>query len=447
MLLLTDRHSTAALLHIMAQAPRLTRELLAVHEGSAADYASEAGCEAGSEAGDVAPSSRGAAPAHDPYARSAPTFRGALQGLGLDPTGAKGSSRLRPSSGASASAGRSASFASYRSDFSRMDAWTRHQQLASDYVKYYGGKWEHFRAPTTQRTDADILREAHRFVRTEEDDAAGGYEQRMAKRYYDQLFREYTLADLSRYKEGAIGMRWRTEAEVLAGKGQFSCGNKRCSATEGLQSFELNFGYEEAGQIKQALVKLRLCPECARMLHYQKLQQMERAEKEARRQVKREKRESKREKKSKRSSSSHKHKRKRRHDSDSSSDSSSGSSDDEVDRKPRSSSSSSSSSSRKAARVESASAPASGAAAGGAVAPPNHIATPPASAAPAFAVPLPRSSRHVVAPDAPGASSAHGSAAGAPVAPFAAAAAAVSPQSESAQCDELFERNMALMFP
>lgn len=41
---------------------------------------------------------------------------------------------------------------------------------------------------------------------------------RMAKRYYDKLFREYALADLTRYKEGKVGLRWRTEREVVEGK-------------------------------------------------------------------------------------------------------------------------------------------------------------------------------------------------------------------------------------
>ena len=45
------------------------------------------------------------------------------------------------------------------------------------------------------------------------------WEQQMAKRYYDKLFKEYCLADLSRYREGLVALRWRTEKEVLEGKG------------------------------------------------------------------------------------------------------------------------------------------------------------------------------------------------------------------------------------
>lgn len=47
-----------------------------------------------------------------------------------------------------------------------------------------------------------------------------------------------------RYKQGKVGMRWRTKAEVLCGKGQFSCGAKGCEETRGLASFEVNFAYQ-----------------------------------------------------------------------------------------------------------------------------------------------------------------------------------------------------------
>lgn len=41
-----------------------------------------------------------------------------------------------------------------------------------------------------------------------------------------KLFREYAVADLSRYKEGKVGLRWRTQQEVVNGAGQFECGAK-----------------------------------------------------------------------------------------------------------------------------------------------------------------------------------------------------------------------------
>ena len=53
-----------------------------------------------------------------------------------------------------------------------------------------------------------------------------------------------------------VALRWRTEKEVVIGKGQFQCGSKQCSIKEGLRSWEINFGYEEHGEKKNALVKL-----------------------------------------------------------------------------------------------------------------------------------------------------------------------------------------------
>ena len=58
-------------------------------------------------------------------------------------------------------------------------------------------------------------------MRTAEDDEeSNSWEARLAKRYYEKLFKEYALADLSKYKEGRIAMRWRNEKEVIKGKGK-----------------------------------------------------------------------------------------------------------------------------------------------------------------------------------------------------------------------------------
>ncbi|KAM8876065.1 protein FRA10AC1, partial [Synchiropus picturatus] len=93
-------------------------------------------------------------------------------------------------------------------------------------------------------------------------------EKELAKKYYDKLFKEYCIADLSKYKENKFGFRWRSEKEVVSGKGQFQCGNKHCAKEEGLKSWEVNFGYVEQGEKRNALVKLRLCPECSFKLNY-----------------------------------------------------------------------------------------------------------------------------------------------------------------------------------
>eukprot|EP00271_Cylindrocystis_brebissonii_P017488 TRINITY_DN4567_c0_g2_i1.p1 TRINITY_DN4567_c0_g2~~TRINITY_DN4567_c0_g2_i1.p1 ORF type:complete len:132 (+),score=8.95 TRINITY_DN4567_c0_g2_i1:252-647(+) len=108
----------------------------------------------------------------------------------------------------------------YRDHVRGRTAQDRHTKFMNDYVAFYKRPGERIgRAPVLPlKTDQDTLRESYRFIRSEEDDVEGTWEQRLAKRYYDKLFKEYCLADMSRYKEGKIGLRWRTEPEVMIGK-------------------------------------------------------------------------------------------------------------------------------------------------------------------------------------------------------------------------------------
>lgn len=104
------------------------------------------------------------------------------------------------------------------------------------------------------------------------------WEQRLAIRYYNRLFKEYALVDLTYYKVNKIGMRWRTEKEVIDGKGQFTCGEVHCSNinTKDLCSFEVPFKYStKDGQKKSTLVKVRLCGPCALKLYYRKIREYE----------------------------------------------------------------------------------------------------------------------------------------------------------------------------
>jgi len=149
-----------------------------------------------------------------------------------------------------------------------MNAYERHKKFINDYVIFYGKEAEYFKPTRPHKTDYDVLREEYRFIRTDEDNDDSQFEKRMSKKYYDKLFKEYCLADLSRYKHGQIGLRWRTEKEVFVGKGQFICGNKKCDNRDNLNSYELPFAYVEAGEQKNALVKLRACPGCAAMVTY-----------------------------------------------------------------------------------------------------------------------------------------------------------------------------------
>ena len=134
-------------------------------------------------------------------------------------------------------------------------------------------------------TDLDELKKHHRFLREEEEEEekfvkTGGRGrkneeeeamllnegERVAMKYEEKLFKEYAIPDLSRCDEG-VGLRWRTEKEVARGKGVDICGEKSCSERKNLGTFELNFRYKERGEVKNALVKVVVCPVCEEKLH------------------------------------------------------------------------------------------------------------------------------------------------------------------------------------
>ncbi|EPZ34756.1 hypothetical protein ROZALSC1DRAFT_27750 [Rozella allomycis CSF55] len=142
----------------------------------------------------------------------------------------------------------------YRNTLNGLDAYTRHKKFINDYIMYY------------KKGETETKRKG----RNADDLDESVWEKRLAKKYYDQLYKEYCLANLSLYKEGKIALRWRTEEEVFQGKGQFECGNLECDEVEGLTSWEVNFAYVEAKVKKNALVKLRLCDICSRKLNYKK---------------------------------------------------------------------------------------------------------------------------------------------------------------------------------
>ena len=151
-----------------------------------------------------------------------------------------------------------------------MDAYSRHKAMVNHYLLSSGKGIEHFKRSTEKdRNDYSVLAEEHKFL-WEPQDEAETWEKRLAKTYYDKLFKEYAIADLSIYKEKKVALRWRIEREVHEGKGQFSCGNKSCSKKESLTSWEVNFSYLEQSEQKNALVKLRLCPKCSKKLNYHK---------------------------------------------------------------------------------------------------------------------------------------------------------------------------------
>jgi len=167
---------------------------------------------------------------------------------------------------------------------SSLSAYDRHKMLVNQYLLYHPGAMQQLQRDTSKdRRDIDVVRENHRFLWAASD-APQNWEQQLAKKYYDKLFKEYCICDLSRYTSNQIGMRWRVGKEVESGKGQFACGARGCDTAQGLRSWEMNFAYKERSEDKNALVKLRLCTDCSQKLNYCKKR------KEAKRKKKKQKR-------------------------------------------------------------------------------------------------------------------------------------------------------------
>jgi protein FRA10AC1 len=146
-----------------------------------------------------------------------------------------------------------------------IDAFTRHKRLMNFY--------ENTKLPEEKalpKSDLEELRDHFKFLLPDipEGSIDEKWQKRLGRAYHARLFKEFCICDLSCAEaEHKVAMRWRTEPEVLSGKGQFECGNIRCVSQNDLTSWEVNFGYFEEGIKKNALVKIVLCPECTKLLH------------------------------------------------------------------------------------------------------------------------------------------------------------------------------------
>ncbi|CRL07168.1 CLUMA_CG020156, isoform A [Clunio marinus] len=150
-----------------------------------------------------------------------------------------------------------------------LNPYEYHKYLINEYVLKKPGDSNLIRERDRSKwkSDKDVILENLKFI-WNENDIPESWEERIAKKYYDKLFREYCICDLSKYKENRIANRFRIEKEVITGKGQFICGEKSCQRSEALRTWEVNFSYTEKHEKKNALVKIRLCEECSEKLNH-----------------------------------------------------------------------------------------------------------------------------------------------------------------------------------
>lgn len=93
---------------------------------------------------------------------------------------------------------------SLRAQMRYMNPYDVHKMLINQYIlKKPGDTALIARDKSKDKTDYDVLKENHKFL-WDEDTPVGSWEAQFAKRYYDKLYKEYCIGDLSRYKENKV---------------------------------------------------------------------------------------------------------------------------------------------------------------------------------------------------------------------------------------------------
>jgi protein FRA10AC1 len=93
-----------------------------------------------------------------------------------------------------------------------MNPYDYHKFLINEYVLKKPGDTKYLQKTDEKKykTDKDVVLENIKFI-WNENEVPKSWEERLAKKYYDKLFREYCICDLSRYKENKIANRFRIE--------------------------------------------------------------------------------------------------------------------------------------------------------------------------------------------------------------------------------------------
>lgn len=181
------------------------------------------------------------------------------------------------------------------------------------------------RPPPKTRTELDVLIQRNQFLR-ESDEVDLSWEDQLAVKYYNSLFRDYCVVNLKHFRSGRVGslyllnilevarltanseqiaLRWRSELEVLSSIGVLTCGSLRCTYHQPslvnpspsrssrhapeqdeeelplvptrLTSYQVPFQYVELGTQKEALVQVVLCRECGKKLSGSRRQERDEA--------------------------------------------------------------------------------------------------------------------------------------------------------------------------
>lgn len=94
---------------------------------------------------------------------------------------------------------------SLRSQMRYMNPYDLHKILINEYILKKPGDTTFLKRDASKdKTDYDVLKTNHKFLWDET--VPDTWEARFAKKYYDKLYKEYCICDLSRYKENKVGI-------------------------------------------------------------------------------------------------------------------------------------------------------------------------------------------------------------------------------------------------
>lgn len=114
----------------------------------------------------------------------------------------------------------------------KLNPYELHKHLINEYILTKPGATKLLQRDTSRdKTDRDVLREHHRFL-WEDGDTVDSWEKQLAKKYYDKLFREYCIADLSRYRENKVSgwLLWAVQTNGMDIKMDVFWPNSECFA-------------------------------------------------------------------------------------------------------------------------------------------------------------------------------------------------------------------------
>lgn len=97
-----------------------------------------------------------------------------------------------------------------------MNAYEVHKRLINTYVLQRRGDTSLLKRDTSKdKTDLDVLKENHKFLW--DDQPPTTWEEKISKRYYDKLFKEYCICDLTFYKENKVSFHLLLYVKYLQG--------------------------------------------------------------------------------------------------------------------------------------------------------------------------------------------------------------------------------------